>query len=98
MSDLSAEQRENVHNLYNKMVLIKNEQSGQALHKKLHENAAAILEIIPNDRVAIHTNLTCLIKLKQFEAAIKFLTKVPGGIQKELVFEHAYILHRHGQN
>ena len=70
MADLSSDQRDQVNKLYKKLAQIKADNSGQALHKKVQEQCAALLEIIPNDRVVVQTNLTCLIKLKQFDAAI----------------------------
>ena len=77
MADISADQREQVNKIYQKLAQIKNDNSGQALHKKVQEQCAVLLEIVPNDKVAVQTNLTCLIKLKSFDTAIECLQKIP---------------------
>ena len=52
--------------------------------------------MIPNDGAANNLYLTSLIKTKQFEEANKFLEE--SSLKKTFLYEHAYILHRLGQN
>jgi tetratricopeptide (TPR) repeat protein len=45
---------------------------------------------------AIQTYLVSLIKTKQFKEALGYLNNLP--LKDQLVYEHAYILHRAGEN
>ena len=56
-----------------------------------------MIAIIPNDNAAINLYLVSMIKTKQFEDAIKYLESSPN-LSKNFLYEHAYILHRLGQN
>ena len=42
--------------------------------------------------------LTCLIKSKQFDESLTFLNGLKPAVRDEFKFEHAYVLHRLGNN
>jgi tetratricopeptide (TPR) repeat protein len=93
--NISPEQREKVKTLYEKIDALQSEGSG---HKKIFEYSQELIEILPNDSAAIQTYLVSMIKTKQFQEALSFLNKIPGSIKQSLIYEHAYILHRAGDN
>ena len=93
--NLSQEQREKVKVLFEKIDTLQAEGSG---HKKIFEHSQELLEILPNDLAVIQTYLVSLIKTKQFKEALSFLNKTTGANRESLIYEHAYILHRAGDN
>jgi hypothetical protein len=47
---------------------------------------------------AIQTYIVSLIKTKQFKDGVSFIDGLPQSVKAELIYEHAYILHRNGNN
>ena len=90
--NLSQEQREKVKSLYDKIDSLQQDGS----HKKIFEHSQELIELLPNDMIAIQTYLVSLIKTKQFKEALGYLNNLP--LKNQLVYEHAYILHRAGEN
>lgn len=62
----------------------------------MSESCRKLAELLPEDLTACRTYTTALIKSKNFQVALDFITGHLIG--KELKFEHAYILHRMGKN
>ena len=62
------------------------------------ELSQELLTLLPNDVAANQTHLVALIKTKQFKEALDILKKMPQNLRDKFAFEHAYILHRNGDN
>jgi len=68
------------------------------LHKVIGEQCATLIKLLPEDETVNQTMLASLVKSKQFEEALKYLDKAPADIKKNFGYEHAYVLHRSGNN
>lgn len=68
------------------------------LHKQVQEQCEKLMQVLPEDHTAASMMLTSLIKAKHFDQALAFLTKLPASLQEVMKFEHAYVLHRSGNN
>ena len=96
--NLAPEQKEIAKSCFNKISSFQAELSGQQLHKVISEQCNTLLKLLPEDITVNQTMLSSLVKSKLFDEALKFLNAMPNSVKSNFGFEHAYVLHRSGNN
>lgn len=96
--NLSQEAKDIAKTCYNKIASFSQEHSGQQLHQMIKEQCSILVKLMPEDLAANKSMLASLVKTKQFDAALAFINQMPQTIKGEFSFEHAYVLHRLGNN